>query len=123
VAVDISNVDPILNMLNNLFRGTPYVREKLEAWTLLRDLAREKAAGNVTDAELKMYVREVAESIASTLARGGKAVPVEALIDELYKQIAGAALRDLSTFSADVRRRLRAKRERARVRSEIESLL
>lgn len=123
MAVDISNVDPILDMLNNLFRGTPYVREKLEAWTLLRDLAREKAAGNITDAELKMYIKEIAESIASTLARGGKTVSVETLIDDLYKQIAGAALRDLSTFSVDVRRKLHAKRERARIRSEIESLL
>jgi len=123
VAVDISGIDPILDRLNRLFAGTERAREKLEVWTLLRDIAREHSAGNLTDAEVKMYVNDIAKRVAATLASAGKPVSVERLADDLYADIVTASSRSVAGLSAELRHKLRARREKARVRSELESLL
>jgi len=123
VAVDVSAIDPLLDTLNKLFAGSELAREKLEVWTLLRDIAREHAAGNLTDAETKMYANDIAKRTAALLARVGKPVAVDVLAEQLYAAIITVSSQSVGGLAFDIRRKMRSKREKARVRSEIESLL
>jgi len=123
VAVDVSAIDPLLDRLNKLFAGTDKVREKLEVWTLLRDIAREHALGNLTDVETKMYVTEAAKRLSAVLASAGKPVSVEQLSNDLYADVVTLSTRTVAELRSDLMLRMRAKRAKARVRSELESLL
>ena len=123
MAVDVSAIDPLLDRLNKLFAGTDKVREKLEVWTLLRDIAREHALGNLTDVETKMYVTEAAKRLSAVLAGAGKPVSVEQLSNDLYADVVTLSTRTVAELRSDLMLRMRAKRAKARVRSELESLL
>lgn len=123
MAVDVSAIDPLLDRLNKLFAGTGLVREKMEVWTLLRDIAREHALGNLTDVETKMYVSEAVKRLASVLAAAGKPVSAEQLAEQLYADVLALSTRTVSALRTEVMHKVRSRRERARIRSEFESLL
>jgi hypothetical protein len=93
VAVDVSQVDPILAKLNDVYSGTTLYREKMDAWTLLRDITAEYASGNIMESELLTFVREIAATICAQVAGQGKSYSPERLADELLnlvKQVAAA---------------------------------
>jgi hypothetical protein len=123
VALDASQFDPVLGLLNKLFMGTALQAQKIEAWSLLRDIAREYAGGAITEAELEEYVGVIAKRLSTVLASAGKGIPSDALRDELMKAVLDAAGRDMASLALDIRARMAKRRERRRIRSEIESLL
>jgi len=67
----------LLNAVNELFRGTPLTKEKLEAYALLRDLALEVAAGRATPEEAEPMIDQVAETISTLVSAYGKKIGVE----------------------------------------------
>lgn len=123
MALDASSIDPVLGLLNKLFMGTALQAQKIEAWSLLRDIAREYAGGSITEAELEEYVGAIAKRLSTVLASAGKGIPLDALRDELMKAVLEAAGRDMASLALDIRTRMARRRERRRLRSEIESLL
>jgi hypothetical protein len=123
VALDASQFDPVLGLLNKLFMGTSLQAQKIEAWSLLRDIAREYAGGSITEAELEEYVGAIAKRLSTLLASAGKGIPLDALKGELMKAVLDAAGRDMASLALDIRARMTRRRERRRLRSEIESLL
>jgi hypothetical protein len=123
VALDASSIDPVLGLLNKLFIGTALQAQKIEAWSLLRDIAREYAGGSITEAELEEYVGAIAKRLSALLASAGKGIPLDELKGELMKAVLDAAGRDMASLALDIRTRMARRRERRRLRSEIESLL
>ncbi|RLE88609.1 MAG: hypothetical protein DRJ67_01590 [Thermoprotei archaeon] len=73
----------LLNTINELFRGTPLVRDKLEAYSLLHDLAEEVASDRASMEEAEVMLDKVAETIAALLASAGKRVGVEEVSKKL----------------------------------------
>ncbi len=123
MALDASSIDPVLGLLNKLFIGTALQAQKIEAWSLLRDIAREYAGGSITEAELEEYVGAIAKRLSALLASAGKGIPLDELKGELMKAVLDAAGRDMASLALDIRTRMARRRERRRLRSEIESLL
>jgi len=121
VAVDVGQLDPILAKLNEVYSGTTLYREKMDAWTLLRDIAAEYAVGNIMESELPVYVREIAATVCAQVAAQGKSYSPEKLADELLqlvKQVAAAS--GAAKYMAMVERlshiRARAKEKREGLR-------
>ena len=123
MAVDVSQVDPILAKLNDLYAGTTLVREKLDAWTLLRDIADAFVAGDISENEMIGYVREIAETICAQIAGQGKSYSPEKLADELIQLVKQRAATASSARYMAMVERLRSARERAREKRERLSVL
>ena len=120
---DVSQIDPILAKLNECYSGTPLQREKLELWSLLRDIAASLARGDVAELEVRALVAELAEGVAGQLAAHGKALSPEKLADELLGAVKDAAARAAAERTAAVRERLRRAGEKAREKRERLSVL
>jgi hypothetical protein len=121
VAVDVSQVDPILAKLNEVYAGTTLYREKMDAWTLLRDIAAEYAVGNIMESELPTFVREIAMTICAQVAAQGKSYSPERLTDELLQLVKQqAAASSAAKYMAMVERlshiRARAKEKKEGLR-------
>jgi hypothetical protein len=123
MAVDVSQVDPILAKLNELYSGTTLHREKLDAWTLLRDIADAFAAGDISESELKGYVSEIAQTVCAQIASQGKSYSPEKLADELFQLAKQRAVTTSGARYMAMVERLRSARERARERRERLSVL
>jgi hypothetical protein len=123
MAVDVSQVDPILAKLNDLYSGTPLVREKLDAWTLLRDIADAYASGDISESELGSYVREIAETVCAQIASQGKSYSPDKLADELLGLVKQRSATASGTRYMAMMDRLRSARERAREKRERLSVL
>jgi len=104
---------PLMNALNKLFHGTPLHREKLEAYSLLRDLASEVAAGRVSDEEAEKMINGVAQTIAALLSAQGKVMTVE----EVYKRIREAFDAEVNTQRLAALRSELARRIAERIKS------
>jgi 5-carboxymethyl-2-hydroxymuconate isomerase len=123
VAFDVSKVDPLLAKLNEVYAGTQLFREKMEAWSLLRDMAESFSTGDIAEHELRGYVATIAESVCAQVASAGKPCSPERLAEELFalvKQRAAAV--SASRFMA-IREKMRAAREKAREKREGLSIL
>jgi len=123
MAVDVSQVDPILAKLNDLYSGTTLMREKLDAWTLLRDIADAFVAGDISENEMIGYVREIAETICTQIASQGKSYPPEKLADELIQLVKQRAATASSARYMAMVERLRSAREKSREKRERLSVL
>jgi len=123
VAVDIPAIDPVLAKLNEVFSGTSLHREKMEVWSLLRDLADEYIAGNVEEYELSTYVAEIAQTICAQIAGSGKACSPERLAEELLAAVRRYALTRSGTRAFSIREKLKTAREKAREKRERLSVL
>jgi len=123
MAVDVSAIDPLLAKLNEVFSGTMLAREKLDAWTLLRDIADAYASGDIAEHELRGYVAEIAESICAQVASAGKRCSPEKLAEELLALVKQRAMTASSVRYRAMVERLRAAREKAREKKERLSVL
>jgi hypothetical protein len=118
VAVDVSQVDPILAKLNDVYSGTTLYREKMDAWTLLRDITAEYASGNIMESELPTFVREIAMTICAQVASQGKSYSPEKLADELLQLVKQQAARSSAAKYMAMMERLSHIRARAREKKE-----
>jgi len=118
VAVDVSQIDPILAKLNEVYAGTTLFKEKMEAWSLLKDIASEYAAGNVMEGELPTFVREIAATICAQVAGQGKSYSPERLADELLNLVKQQAARSSAAKYAAMMERLAHIRARAKEKKE-----
>jgi len=103
----------LIDVLNELFRGTTLVKEKLEAYSLLRDLAEEVASGRATLEEAEPYLKQAIESIQSLLAGAGKGIPPE----EVESRIRDAFKREVHAISLGALRHELARRLAKRLAS------
>ena len=118
MAVDVSQIDPILSKLNEVYSGTTLYREKMDAWTLLRGIMEEYASGNIMENELPPYVREIAVTICAQVAAQGKSYPPEKLTDELLNLVKQQAAASSATKYMAMMERLSRVRERAKEKKE-----
>jgi hypothetical protein len=118
MAVDVSQIDPILSKLNDVFSGTTLYREKMDAWTLLRGIMEEYASGNIMESELPTYVREIAVTICAQVAAQGKSYPPEKLADELLNLVKQQAAASSAAKYMAMMERLSRVRERAKEKRE-----
>ncbi len=101
----------LIDVINELFRGTPLVREKLDAYSLLHDLAEEVASGRASMEEAEPYLEHIVETIAALLAGAGKAVP----IDTINKKIREAFKAEVNALRLGALRRELARRIAERI--------
>jgi hypothetical protein len=118
MAVDVSQVDPILSKLNDVYSGTTLYREKMDAWTLLRGIMEEYASGNILESELPVYIREIAMTICAQVAAQGKSYSPEKLADELLNLVKQQAAASSAAKYMAMMERLSRVRERAKEKKE-----
>jgi hypothetical protein len=123
MAVDVSQIDPILSKLNDVYSGTTLYREKMDAWTLLRGIMEEYASGNIMENELPVYIREIAMTICAQVAAQGKSYSPEKLADELLNLVKQQAAASSATKYMAMMERLSSVRERAKEKKERLSVL
>jgi hypothetical protein len=123
MAVDVSQIDPILSKLNDVYSGTTLYREKMDAWTLLRGIMEEYASGNIMENELPTYIREIAATICAQVAAQGKSYPPEKLADELLNLVKQQAAASSAAKYMAMMERLSRVRERAKEKKERLSVL
>jgi hypothetical protein len=123
MAVDVSQIDPILSKLNDVYSGTTLYREKMDAWTLLRGIMEEYASGNIMESELPTYIREIAMTICAQVAAQGKSYPPEKLADELLNLVKQQAAASSAAKYMAMMERLSRVRERAKEKKERLSVL
>jgi hypothetical protein len=118
MAVDVSQIDPILSKLNEVYSGTTLYREKMDAWTLLRGIMEEYASGNIMESELPTYIREIAATICAQVAAQGKSYSPEKLADELLNLVKQQAAASSAAKYMAMMERLSRVRERAKEKKE-----
>jgi len=114
MSFDVNKVDPLLAKLNEVYSGTQLFREKMEAWSLLRDLADGFSTGDIAEHELQSYVATIAESICAQVASAGKSYSPEKLSEELVALVKQRAATVSAARFMAIREKMRTARQKAR---------
>jgi hypothetical protein len=115
--------DPVLALLNEVFAGTALYSEKLELWSIAKDIARSLAYGDITEVEARSMVAEVAAVTAARLQSEGKSISPDVLAERLFEAVKEASVKSVAELRARMFERIVKSRMRARERRETLGIL